>query len=74
MQSISKQREKLADTQKSLQEKSFESNILSEDAATKFYEAGNCELHEVQERTVKVQCQRCQACMEAGFQVCKCGG
>ena len=46
MQSISKQIEKLV-------EESLESNILSEEAATKIYEAGNCELHEVQERTPK---------------------
>ena len=61
MQSITKQIETLVDTEKSLQEEPLESNILSEEAAMKIYEANNCELHEVQLRNVKVQCQRCQA-------------
>ena len=38
------------------------------------HEAGNCELHEIQQRTNKVQCQRCCSYIEAGFQVCPCGG
>ena len=49
-------------------------NILSEETAKKIHEAGNCELHEVQRRTDKVQCQRCYSYVEAGFQVCPCGG
>ena len=74
MQNISKQMEKLVDTEKSLQEEPLESNIFSEEAEMKIYEAGNCELLDVQERSVKVQCQRRQAHVEAGFQVCQCGG
>ena len=49
-------------------------NILSEKAAKKIHEAGNCELREVQQRTDKVQFQRCYSYIEAGFQVCPCGG
>ena len=40
----------------------------------KIHEAGNCELHEIQQRTDKVQCQRCYSYIEAGFQECPCGG
>ena len=36
----------------------------------KLFEADNCGLHEVQQRTVKVQCQH----VESRFQVCPCGG
>ena len=32
------------------------------------------ELHEIQQRTNKVQCQRCPSYIEDGFQVCPCGG
>ena len=42
-----------------LQEDPLGDNILSEKAAKKIYEAGNCELHETQKRTDKVQLQRC---------------
>ena len=49
-------------------------NVLSEKFAKKIYEAGNCELHEIHQRTHKLQCQRCYSYMEAGFQVCPCGG
>ena len=49
-------------------------DILSEQAVKKIHEAGNCELHEIQHRTNKVQCQRCYSYIEAGFQVCPCGG
>ena len=49
-------------------------NILSEKGAKEIFEAGNCELHESQQRTNKVQCQRCYSYIEAGFQICPCGG
>ena len=74
MQCITKRIEKLVDTENGQQEEPLENNILSEEAAMQIYEAGICELHEVQPRTVKVQCQRCPAYVEAGFQVCLCGG
>ena len=45
-----------------------------ERAAKKIHAAGNCELYEVQQRTAKVQRQRCYSYIEAGFQVCPCGG
>ena len=45
MQSITKQVERLVDTEKSLQEEPLENNILSEEAAMKIYEADNCGLH-----------------------------
>ena len=48
--------------------------ILSEKTLKKIHEAGNCELHEIQQRTNKVQCQRYYSYIEAGFQVCPCGG
>ena len=51
-----------------------EDNILSEKAVKKIHEADNCELHDIQQRTNKVQCQRCYSYIEAGFQVCPCGG
>ena len=44
------------------------------EAVKKIHEAGNCELHEIRRRTDKVQCQRCQSYIKAGFQVCPCGG
>ena len=48
MQSITKQIEKLVDTEKkSLHEKLLKNNTSSEEAAMKIYEAGKCELHEV---------------------------
>ena len=49
-------------------------NIQGEKVAKKIHEAGNYDLHEVQQRTDNVQCQRCYSCIEAGFQVCPCGG
>ena len=49
-------------------------NILSEKAPKKVHEPGNCGWHEVQQRTDKVQCQRCYSHLEAGFHVCPCGG
>ena len=57
------------DLEKSLQEEPLECRSRDENSWT-----GNCELHEVQQRPVKVQCQLCQAYVEAGFQVCPCGG
>ena len=57
-----------------LKEDSPKDNILTEKVAKKIHEAGNCELHEVQQRTDKVQRQRCYSYIEAGFQVCPCGG
>ena len=49
-------------------------NILSEKAVKKIHEAGNCKLHAIQQRTNKVQCQRCYSYIEAGFQACPYGG
>ena len=57
-----------------LKDDSPEENIPSEKAVKKIHEAGNCELHEIQQRTDKVQWQRCYSYIEAGFQVCPCGG
>ena len=50
MQSITEQIEKTCRRGENLQEKSLKSNILSEEAAMKIYEADNCELHEVKKR------------------------
>ena len=74
MQSVTKQIEKIVDVEKSLQDESLENNILSVEAAMNIYEPDNCELHEVPRRTVKEQCPSCQSNVEAGFQVCSCGG
>ena len=74
MQSVTKQIEKIVDVEKSLQDESLESNILSVEGAMNINEPGNCELHEVPQRTVKEQCPSCQSNVEAGFQVCSCGG
>ena len=57
-----------------LKDDSPEDNLQSEKAAKKIYEAGNCELHESQQRSDKVHCQRRYSYIEAGFQVCPCGG
>ena len=74
MQRIAEQVQKLVNTERFLKEVSPMDNILSEETAKNIHEAGNCELHEVQRRTDKVQCQRCYSYVEAGFQVCPCGG
>ena len=58
MQRIAEQVQKLVNTERSLREDSPKDNILSEKAAKKIHEAGNCELHEVHQRTNKIQCQR----------------
>ena len=68
-------REKLETTKENLKDDSPKNNILSEKAVKKIHETGNCELHEIQQRTNKVQCQRRHSYIEAaGFQVCPCGG
>ena len=59
---------------KFLKDDSPKDNILSDQAAKKILEASNCELHEIQQRTNKVHCQHCYSYIEAGFQVCSCGG
>ena len=74
MQRIAEQFQKLVDTERTLREDSPKDNILSEKTAKKIHEAGNCELHEIQQRTNKVQCQCCYSYVEARFQVCPCGG
>ena len=74
MQRIAEQVQKLVNTERILKEDSPRDNILSEKTAKKIHEAGNCGLHEVQQRTDKVQCQRCYSYIEAGFQVCPCAG
>ena len=74
MQRIAEQDQKLLATERIFKEDSPRDNILSEETAKKNYEAGNCELHEVQRKTAEVQCQRCDSFLEVGFQVCPCGG
>ena len=74
MQRIAKQVQKLMVTKEVLKDGSLQDNIFSEQTVKKIHEAGNCELHEIQQRTNKVQCQRCYSYIEAGFQVCPCGG
>ena len=71
MHKLTEQVRKLVIIEKSLKNDSDEVNIQNEKATKKIHEAGNCELHEIQQRTNKVQCQ---CCYEAGFQVCPCGG
>ena len=61
-------------TRENFKDDSLLDNTLSEQALKKIHEAGNCELHEIQQRTDKVQCQRCYSYIDAGFQVCPCGG
>ena len=73
-QRIAEQVQKLVNTERIVKEDSPKDNLLSEKAAKKIHEAGNCESHEVQRRTDEVQCQRCYSYMEARFQVCPCGG
>ena len=74
MQRIAEQVLKRVTTKENLKDDSPKDNILSEKAVKKIHEAGNCELHEIQQRTNKVQCHRCYSYIEAGFQVCQCGG
>ena len=59
MPRIAEQVRKLVTTGNSLKDDSPEDNILSEKTVKKIHEAGNCELHEIQQRTNKIQCQRC---------------
>ena len=65
---------KTCDYKRKFKDDSPEDNILSEKAVKKIHEAGNCESFEIQLRTNKVPCQRCYSYIEAGFQVCPCGG
>ena len=74
MQRIAEQVQKLVTTKELLNDDSRMDKILSEQAVKKIHDAGNCELHEIQQRTNKVHCQRCYSYIEAGFQVCPCGG
>ena len=74
MQRIAEQVHKHVTTKEILKDDSPEDNVLSEQTIKKIHEAGNCELHAIQQRTNKVQCQRCYSYTEAGFQVCPCGG
>ena len=73
VQRIAEQVQILVNTKRILKEDPLGDNILSEKAAKKNF-AGNCELHEIQKSTDKVQFQRCCSYVEAGFQVCHCGG
>ena len=74
MQRIAEQVQKLVTTKDFfLKYASPKDNILREQAVKQIHEAGNCDLHEIQQRTHKVQCQRCFSYIEAGFQVCPCG-
>ena len=74
MQRIAEQVKKLVTTKEVLKDDSPQDNILSEKAVKKIHEAGNCELQEIQQRTNKVQCQRCYSYKEAGIQVSPSGG
>ena len=65
---------KLETTKEILKDDSPKDNILSEKAVKKIHEADNCELHEIEQRTDKVQCQRWYSLIEVGFQVCPRGG
>ena len=64
MQRIAEQVQKLVTAKEILKYHSLKDNILSEQAVKKIHEVGNCEL----------QSQRCYSYIEAGFQVCPCGG
>ena len=68
MQGNAEQVQKLVFTKKIIKDDSLEDNILSEKISKKIHAAGNCELHEIQQRTNKVQCQRCCSYIESGFQ------
>ena len=59
MHKIAEQVRKLVTTENALKDDSPKDNIPSEKAAKEIYEAGNCYLHEIQQRTNKVRCQRC---------------
>ena len=59
LQNIVEQEQILRATEETLKENLPQSNILSEKTVKIIQEAGNCELHEIQQRTNKVQCQRC---------------
>ena len=74
MHKIAEQVRKRVTTERSIKDDSPKDNIQSEQAAKEIYEAGNCELHEIQQRTNEVQCQRCYSYIEAGFQICPCRG
>ena len=74
MQRIEEQVQILKFKKELLKIDSFQDNILSEKTVKKIHEAGNCEFHEIQQRTNKVQCQRCYSYIEVGFQLCLCGG
>ena len=74
MQRIAEQVQKLVVTKVILNDDSSQDNILVEKTEKRIHEAGHCELHEIQQRNNKVQCQRCYSYIEAGFQVCPCGG
>ena len=65
MQRIAEQDQKLVTTERIFKGDALKDNILSEKAAKKIHEAGNCELHEVQQKLTKVQCQRCCSYIEA---------
>ena len=67
MHKIAEQIRKLVTTERPLKDD-------SQKAAKEIYEASNCELHEIQQITNKVQCQRCYSHIETEFQVCPCGG
>ena len=56
MQRIAEQVQKLVTTKEIFKDDSLLDNTLSEQALKKIHEAGNCELHEIQQRTDKVQC------------------
>ena len=73
MQSITEHIENTCGRRDKISKKIHSRNMLGKEAAMEFYEACNCELHEVQQRTVKVQCTSCQPYVEAGFQACLCG-
>ena len=74
MQRIAQQVQTLVTTKENLKYDSPKDNVLREMTARKIHEASNCELHEFQQRTNKVQCQLCHSYIEAGFLVCPCGG
>ena len=74
MQRIAEQVQKLMVTKEILKDDSLQDTVLSEKTVKRIHEAGNCDLHEIHQRTNKVQCQRCYSYIEAGFQVCPCGG
>ena len=74
MQRIAEQVQKLVTTKEILKDDSPMDKILSEQAVKKIHDAGHCELHEIQQRTNNVYCQRCYSYIEAGFQVCPCRG